>query len=137
MSNNCSILVSETHQRTYDRLQQALGLQLRRQVFIAVCDNLNLRNHLALRLQKDLLSKNQTNIAPQSQISPALISLKLDLSDPNPFQAITQWYAQNKSDHSHQDVIGFQILGIETSHPSTTSNAMVIFKVFANLRKPS
>lgn len=113
MSSNCSILVSETHQQTYNRLQQALGLQLRRQVFIAVCDNLNLRNHLVLRLQTDFLSTNQINIAPQSQIYPALISLKLDLSDPNPFQAITKWYAQNKLDYSNQDLIGFQILGIE------------------------
>lgn len=113
MSNNCSILVSETHQRTYNRLQQALGLQLRRQVFIAVCDNLNLRNYLALQLQTDLLSQNQSNIIPQSSISPVLVSLKLNLSDPNPFDAITQWYAQNKSDYGNQDIIGFQILGVE------------------------
>ncbi|HAO09828.1 MAG TPA: tetratricopeptide repeat-containing protein [Planktothrix sp. UBA8407] len=113
MSNNCSILVSETHQRTYNRLQQALGLQLRRQVFIAVCDNLNLRNYLALQLQTDFLSKNQSNIIPESSISPALISLKLNLTDPNPFDAITKWYAQNQSNCSHQDMIGFQILGVE------------------------
>ncbi|MGL4501630.1 MAG: hypothetical protein ACRCU2_21350, partial [Planktothrix sp.] len=113
MGNNGSILVSETDQRTYNRLQQALALKLRRQVFIAVCDNLNLRNHLALQLETDLLSTNQSDFVPESLISPALISLKLDLSNPNPFQAITQWYAQNKSDSSNQDMIGFQILGVE------------------------
>jgi tetratricopeptide (TPR) repeat protein len=113
MGNNCSILLSQADQLTYNRLQQALALQLRRQVFIAVCDNLNLRNYLALQLQTDLLSKNQSNIVPESSISPVLISLKLNLSDPNPFEAITQWYAQNKSDYSNQDMIGFQILGVE------------------------
>ena len=113
MTNNCSVLVSQTHQRIYDRLQQALALQLRRQVFLGVCDNLNLRNHLALQLRTDFLSKHQENIIPQSPISSGLISVKLDLSDPNPFQAIIQWYAQNKSNESHPDIIGFQILGVE------------------------
>lgn len=113
MGNNFSILLSETHQQTYNRLQQALGLKLRRQVFIAVCDNLNLRNYLASQLEADLLFKNQSDIVSESLISPALISLKLDLSNPNPFQVITQWYAQHKSDSSHQDMIGFQILGVE------------------------
>ncbi|VXD22887.1 conserved hypothetical protein [Planktothrix serta PCC 8927] len=116
-SNTSSILLSETHQQTYDRLQQALGLQLRRQVFIAVCDNLNLRNHLALKLQTDLLLKNQTASTLQqslnSQIASPFMSLKLDLSDPNPFSQIAQCYAQNQSDLDNKPLIGFQILGVE------------------------
>ncbi len=103
-SNHSSVILSETNQRTYHRLQQALRLQLRHQIFIAVCDNINLRNYLAQQLETDLLSPNQ------SKISSPLIRLKLDLTDPNPFEAIARWSAQNPSNLEHQRIIGFQIL---------------------------
>lgn len=106
-SNHSSVILSETNQRTYHRLQQALRLQLRHQIFIAVCDNINLRNYLAQQLETDLLSPNQ------SKISSPLIRLKLDLTDPNPFEAIARWSAQNPSNLEHQRIIGFQILGVE------------------------
>ncbi|MBD2484412.1 tetratricopeptide repeat protein [Planktothrix sp. FACHB-1365] len=116
-SNSSSILLSETDQQTYHRLQQALRLQLRHQIFIAVCDNLKLRNYLILQLEKDLLAQNQTILTAQhslnSPLFSPLINLKLDLNDPNPFEAITQWYAQNSSNSDPKSLLGFQILGVE------------------------
>lgn len=106
-SNNSSVILSETNQRTYHRLKQALRLQLRHQIFIAVCDNINLRNYLVQQLETDLLSPNQ------SKISSPLIRLKLDLTDPNPLEAIATWCDQNQSNLEQQKIIGFQILGVE------------------------
>ncbi|NJK39756.1 MAG: tetratricopeptide repeat protein [Oscillatoriales cyanobacterium RM2_1_1] len=63
---------------TYLRLKQALSLNLRRQVLIAVCDDLNLRDKLAESLQIDLatlqdeISSSTSALLPQqpSVISP-------------------------------------------------------------------
>ena len=58
--------ISRLNRQIYQRLKQALSLNLRRQIFIAVCDNQQLRNSLVQNLEDDLTntiaySEEQTN----------------------------------------------------------------------------
>ena len=77
--------VSSGHKYSYQRLKLALSLGLRRQIFLAVCDDLSLRNRLAGRLQFELgASKSGSD-------HPKLVSLGLNLSDPSPLGQIAQW----------------------------------------------
>lgn len=92
--------LSDANQPIYLRLKQTLSLRLRRQILIAVCDDLHLRNTLVTRLETELT---------ESQTASALVSLKLNLNQPNVWSAIAQWYAQ----HQETTAIGFQILGVE------------------------
>lgn len=119
------------NQATYQRLKLALGLNLRRQIFIAVCDDLPLRDRLAIRLQMDLSSPHTSQSAqlwgeglvPRDE---RLITLKLHADDPNPLARVSQWLdqavpLQNPSGH----LPAFQILGIEqlTRQPAAVQRA--------------
>jgi tetratricopeptide (TPR) repeat protein len=87
------------NRQVYHRLKLALGLNLRRQIFIAVCDDLNLRNQVAARLHSTLAYPvGQVLYQPmdtQSEAStpayPRLVTLRLNLNDPNPIAQINQW----------------------------------------------
>jgi hypothetical protein len=92
--------LSDANQPIYLRLKQALSLRLRRQILIAVCDDLHLRNTLVTRLATELT---------ESQTASALVSLKLNLNQPNVWSAIASWYGQ----HQGSTAIGFQIVGVE------------------------
>ncbi|MGB7376300.1 MAG: tetratricopeptide repeat protein, partial [Rivularia sp. (in: cyanobacteria)] len=78
------------NRQVYHRLKLALGLNLRRQIFIAVCDDLNLRNQVAARLHSTLAYPvGQVLYQPidtQSEAStpayPRLVTLRLNLNDP-------------------------------------------------------
>ncbi|MGQ9869459.1 hypothetical protein [Leptodesmis sp.] len=94
--------ISDVNQKTYARLKMSLRLNLRRQIFLAVCDDLELRNHLVANLQAEL--------------APRFISLNLNLSDPNPMAQVTQWLAQRRQAVAYDQpapAIGFQVLGVE------------------------
>lgn len=90
---------SAWNRQVYHRLKLALGLGLRRQIFIAVCDDLNLRNQVAARLHSTLAYPvGQVLYQPpstQSEAStpayPRLVTLRLNLNDPNPIAQINQW----------------------------------------------
>jgi len=90
---------SSWNRQVYHRLKLALGLNLRRQIFIAVCDDLNLRNQVAARLHSTLAYPvGQVLYQPidtQSEAStpayPRLVTLRLNLNDPNPIAQINQW----------------------------------------------
>ncbi len=92
---------SSWNRQVYHRLKLALGLNLRRQIFIAVCDDLNLRNQVAARLHSTLAYPvGQVLYQPmdtQSEAStpayPRLVTLRLNLNDPNPIAQINQWLA--------------------------------------------
>lgn len=100
--------VSSWNRQTYQRLKLALTLGLRRQLFIAVCDDLSLRNRLAGKLHNELgLGENK---ATKAQDAPKLISININAKDPNFFAQIAQWSNQNAHLVS---TLGFQILGIE------------------------
>jgi hypothetical protein len=59
------------NQSTYDRLKTALSLDLRRQIFIAVCDDLPLRDRLAIQLQTELAYFAKPAAARTARASPA------------------------------------------------------------------
>ncbi len=123
--------VSSWNRQTYQRLKLALSLNLRRQVFVAVCDDLSLRNRLASQLHHELeISSAQESFPNQSY--PKLVSLNLNLSDPNPFAQMIQWLSQNSPSRRITIAPGFQILGIErlTRQPPTIQRLFL-----KNLRK--
>lgn len=108
--------VSSSNKQIYQRLKQALELNLRRQIFIAACDDLRLRDCLAARLEAELAAP-ETGESPRSSIDyPRFVSLELNLSDPNPWGAISGWlteHAPASNARSYSHLPGFQILGTE------------------------
>jgi tetratricopeptide (TPR) repeat protein len=102
--------VSSSNKQIYQRLKQAIDLNLRRQIFIAACDDLYLRDCLAARLQAELATQNSPIDYPR------FVSLELDLSDPNPWGSIAAWLTQHQPPQntgSYSRLPGFQILGAE------------------------
>ncbi|NJP10521.1 MAG: hypothetical protein HC866_14460 [Leptolyngbyaceae cyanobacterium RU_5_1] len=94
--------ISGLNQRIYARLKTSLRLNLRRQIFLAVCDDLELRDRLVARLQ--------------AEFHPRFIGLNLNLSDPNPMAQVTQWLTQHPARAISRNArlpFGFQILGVE------------------------
>jgi tetratricopeptide (TPR) repeat protein len=95
--------ISGENQPIYQRLKHALSITLRRQIFLAVCDDLSLRDSFAARLERELPDTFSVNT-----IAPQFISLHLNLSRPHPFvQIIEEWTK------APDKILGFQILGIE------------------------
>ena len=90
---------SAWNRQVYHRLKLALGLGLRRQIFIAVCDDLNLRNQVAARLHSTLAypvgqvlyQPSNTESEASTPAYPRLVTLRLNLNDPNPIAQINQW----------------------------------------------
>ncbi|MGB3509635.1 MAG: tetratricopeptide repeat protein [Microcoleaceae cyanobacterium] len=123
------------NRQIYQRLKQALSLNLRRQVFVAVCDDLLLRDYLAQNLQTDLTNLSDPIYQHQNSQKPVLfVTLKLNLSNPNPVAQITQWLAQNptyKKTEEYQ-ILGFQIIGVENL---TRQPPAVQWSFISNLKK--
>ncbi|MEP0750400.1 tetratricopeptide repeat protein [Trichocoleus sp. AS-A2] len=124
--------ISDGNRIIYQRLKQALSLGLRRQIFVAVCDDLTLRNRLAARLHAELAisegeRRNKSNRIHSSflpnpgsfQGYPRLVSLNLNLSQPHPIAQINRWLAKHPPPDNNPP--GFQILGVEllTKQPAT------------------
>ncbi|MBD1850098.1 tetratricopeptide repeat protein [Leptolyngbya sp. FACHB-711] len=113
------------NQQTYQRLKVALSLKLRRQVFIAVCDDLPLRDRLAAQLQADLSKTSSKTISAAQNLAqsaspertyPRIVSLHLDLNDPSPIGQIAQWLQQfppPRQGSWRAPLPVFQILGTE------------------------
>jgi tetratricopeptide (TPR) repeat protein len=110
VTDTASQKVSSWNRQTYQRLKLALTLGLRRQLFVAVCDDLSLRNRLAGKLNAEL-GATEDKKAEAAQAYPKLVSITLNAHDPNPLAQIAQWFSQNPS--SRTSAPGFQILGIE------------------------
>lgn len=104
------------NQKNYQRLKISLSLGLRRQLFIAVCDDLGLQNRLASRLHNELENKSSSDSSPPE--FPSLVSLHLNLEDPHPLKQIAQWLEDYQSQHP---MPAFQMVGIEhlTAQPAT------------------
>ncbi|KAF3885710.1 MULTISPECIES: tetratricopeptide repeat protein [Nostocales] len=120
---------SAWNRQVYQRLKLALSIGLRRQIFLAVCDDLNLRNQVAARLHSTLASPvgqvlYQPSSTQESSTSayPRLVTLRLNLSDPNPIAQINQWLSSYPPPivGTSKDTPGrplpvpaFQIVGVE------------------------
>lgn len=116
------------NQQTYQRLRTALSLNLRRQIFVAVCDDLVLRDRLAAQLQTDIsrVASEEVDAMGQAiirsngrssgQSYPPLVSLQLSLDDPNPLIQIAQWLTESPPPiirGQRAPLPAFQILGVE------------------------
>lgn len=105
------------NQQTYERLKVSLSLNLRRQIFIAVCDDLPLRDRLAMQLQSELaLSEAASASAMHSatRAIPSLVTLDLSLDDPNPVAQIVEWLSYfPRIKAGQQRTPAFQFLGVE------------------------
>ncbi|TVP67229.1 MAG: tetratricopeptide repeat protein [Nodularia sp. (in: Bacteria)] len=117
------------NRQVYHRLKLALSLGLRRQVFLAVSDNLHLRNQVAARLHSTLaypvgqvLYKSVAGQEASTPAYPRLVTLRLNLSDPNPIDHINQWLANypppivgasKETSGTTLPIPIFQIVGVE------------------------
>ncbi|MEM7769215.1 MAG: hypothetical protein AAF327_01740 [Cyanobacteria bacterium P01_A01_bin.37] len=117
MVQTFSSTIADLNQKTYQRLKSALELNLRRQIFIAVCDNLVLRDRLVTELEDDLSGYGAHRHAPARQRSyPQFVTLKLDLSNPDPINQIAHWLRRSPPpiNRRNQSVMpAFQLVGIE------------------------
>lgn len=116
----------DLNQKTYHRLKLALSLNLRRQIFIAVCDDLVLRDRLASQLQSELnnhpgagssSASGASDPSGRAALYPRLVNLSLNTSDPNPIAEMGRWLTQYPAPrHRHGGYAptpAFQILGVE------------------------
>lgn len=108
------------NRQVYQRLKLAFRLGLRRQIFIAVCDDLTRRDGIAARLQSELCEES-----PLFSSYPQFVTLRLaEGSAPNPIAQVQQWLDQNPpldrvgvarplDAAMPTRMPGFQILGVE------------------------
>lgn len=99
--------------QVFNSLKQSLSGQLQGQIFLAVCDDLQLRNKFANSLTQELTATKYHEF----------YNLYLNLNQPNFFQHIRQSLQKSQfvKNIVSNPVIGFQILGIEqmTRQPAT------------------
>jgi tetratricopeptide (TPR) repeat protein len=132
-SNSVTELVSDhrssLNQPIYLRLRLALSLNLRRQTFIAVCDDVRLRDRFAAKLQADLetsplnfgVEESKPKHAANGNSSmgkadvPRLVTLNLSLSNPNLLEQIHHWRSATppRIKSAFDPITSFQIIGIE------------------------
>ncbi|MBD2579526.1 tetratricopeptide repeat protein [Oscillatoria sp. FACHB-1406] len=110
---NPAALPPDVNLQAYQRLQLALMLGLRRQISIAVCDNVQLRDRLAERLQKDV---------EIPRLRPPLVSLELSLENPAFLTQIGQWLKAHPEYQTAKVPPTFQMLGIEGLTRQPASN---------------
>jgi len=134
--------ISRLNWQIYQRLKQALSLNLRRQIFIAVCDNQQLRNNLVENLETDLTNTiHYTEPQANNNKNILFVTLNLNLSNPNPVNQINQWFGENSQFQKTEEyqILGFQIIGIEnlTKQPSVIQRSFItnLKKIATNLSK--
>jgi tetratricopeptide (TPR) repeat protein len=104
------------NQHTFQRLKLALSLHLRRQIFVAVCDDLTLRDRMVAQLLTTLSSSIDAPDVSEWKRYPRLVSLQLNISDPDPIRQITQWLTEcppPRQGNRRVAIPVFQFLGIE------------------------
>jgi hypothetical protein len=100
------------NQETYQCLKQALSLGLRRQIFIGICDNINLRDRYLYSLEREIcISFNEDS--PLTKYSNVFVIINLNLEFPNFWEQINHWFKQNQGNFIPEQKIYFQIIGIE------------------------
>jgi hypothetical protein len=132
------------NRQVYQRLKLALSLGLRRQILFAICDDLNSRNRIAARLHSTLaypvgnVLYQQANSGEFSTPAyPRLVTLRLNISDPNPIAQINQWLVNypppivgGSIDNPGRPlpIPGFQIVGVEM----LTKEPVAVQRLFLN-----
>lgn len=122
MTDSTPANISSVNRQIYQRLKLALTLNLRRQLFIAVCDDLALQTQLAIALQAEFdrlsdrpyLKTRRTSTTPKPY--PSLVSLQLNLADPDPMAQVAQWLQQHPPPlvgGRQLQIPNFQVMGIE------------------------
>lgn len=132
----------DSNQQTYQRLKAALSLSLRRQIFLAACDDLKLRNRLAMQLQTELPDRTISNYTDLTY--PKIVTLNLNRSNPNPIDRIAQWLDRHPPPRNEEDrrlIPTFQIVGVEhlTRQPSTIQRRFLsnLQQIASHLLSPS
>jgi len=100
------------NQETYQQLKQALSLGLRRQIFMAVCENINLRDRYVSSLEREIYPSLHYD-STQANYPRVFVSINLNLTSPNFWVQIFQWFKQNQYNIIPDQRIYFQIIGIE------------------------
>lgn len=103
MTYSAATTPANANLQDYQRLQLSLMLGLRRQISIAVCDNVQLRDRLARQLQQDFE-------LPQH---PQLVSIEIDLEHPLFLKQIGSWLTRYPHRSATNFPLTFQVLGIE------------------------
>lgn len=113
------------NRQTYLRLRLALGIRLRRQIFLSVCDDVPLRNQLTQWLVSDLsrdpLPELQTISNEDNHSEPhadrrkglRLVTLTLRPEQPDLQKQIAEWLSHRRG-RVDRSQIAFQIVGIES-----------------------
>ena len=108
------------NRQTYLRLRLALGLGLRRQVFVVACDDLSLRPQLCQWLVSDLsrapLPELQQIAGDRPLTSTAairLVTLTIQPEQPDLHKQLVDWLTHRKGRASLAN-IAFQIVGVES-----------------------
>ena len=128
--------VSDSNRSVYRRLKMSLSLNLRRQIFLAVCDDLTVRNWFAAKLHAELAHpKTRTNGQHPSANGitldyPRLVSLWLNLQHPDPIVQVSHWLSQHPErlqSPTGCGIPGFQIIGVEhlTRQPMSAQQAFL------------
>ncbi len=114
------LTVLDVNRQTYKQLKLALSLNLRHQIFVAVCDDLPVRNRLARSLAAELTAGCGSGEVPENGDGktrtsnyPRLVSLELNLQDPNPIAQIEGWITRHTRSDLRSPLPVFQIVGLE------------------------
>lgn len=101
------------NQEAYQELRLTLSLKLRRQLLIAVCDDVALQAELAARLQAELTGATE---AEPNRLGPtAVVNLNLDVQKPDLARQVLRWCQQHDLvlPGAPEALPTFQALGIE------------------------
>ncbi len=115
------------NQQSYQALKTAVGLNLRCQLLIAVCDDVKMQNQLAAQLETDLSlavgrGLSGGNLAGSAARTPGLERLLFDPEDGHLPQQVAYWMRQAML--QAKGLPALQVLGIEqmTHQPAITQN---------------
>lgn len=96
------------NQEAYQQLRLAASLNLRRQLLLAVCDDVALQQQLAKQLDVDL----QAGTEP-AQAEGTVVSFYINPHHPSPLRPILDWLKAHRLKGASRNVPLFQILGID------------------------
>lgn len=100
------------NQETYQQLRLILGLNLRRQLLLAVCDDAELQQQLANRLAQDLIAGPNLEISSDVGSNP-IVTIWLSQREPDLVKQIASWLQQHGRRAPQRGLPTFQVLGID------------------------